>query len=670
MAIDKSNPNTRRLITYWVKGEGAAKIRWGTDGSFDRCVRNLGDKVRDPEGLCAELHKEATGEWPAEKKVESNLDPATFDLEAEAWLDSMFDLELVSHSVRHAVANGVIRWQGKLAPAERATGDGRMFANNALEHRRLPMPFRFQRELSGSHGGSVVVATIDSFRWVGDGWEGDGEFLDPRIVPEVTEAIYLLRKGVIGPSVDLEPRMIYTIVPSEEEGQPPTFLVTEGRVAGATLVSMTAFADLEIVVTDADVAAVLASAGVQGLEVSAFAVNGNSWKSMSLGDRDQAFDADDAIVRLTQWAAGDVKKFASAFLWRDAAGDPRNKASYRLPVGDIINGKLVLIPHAVYAAAALLSGAHGGLPDIEDGEKEQIRKVITSIYDVLRDTFSDPRVMPPWQRGGRQGAEGARDAGVQAGAVETASEVWEDCAGPTLMASGGPLYPPRAWFQDPNLDRATGLRVTDDGRVFGHLASWGVCHTGIGNKCVMAPKSPTQYSYFRMGEVLCDDGSSVAVGKITLGAGHAHPALGMVPARDHYDNSAFAVAVVATGEDQHGIWVSGSLLPGVDEGRVAELRRSPLSGDWRRVNGHLELIGALAVNSPGFPVLRASASDELETLQAAAMVLHEPVIVDFDAEAGKVRDWVYLMDQVDELFAKDDAKRRSERFWRLFREGA
>lgn len=63
------------LGKYWTRGEGAAKIRWGTDGSFDRCVRLLRRKVEnlgiDIKGLCANLHKRATGEWPAEKGIES-----------------------------------------------------------------------------------------------------------------------------------------------------------------------------------------------------------------------------------------------------------------------------------------------------------------------------------------------------------------------------------------------------------------------------------------------------------------------------------------------------------------------------------------------------------------------------------------------------------------------
>lgn len=60
--MDKSP--TDQLREYWVRGEGAVKIRWGTDGDFDRCVRQLGRYVRDPEGLCNRYHQAAVGAPP------------------------------------------------------------------------------------------------------------------------------------------------------------------------------------------------------------------------------------------------------------------------------------------------------------------------------------------------------------------------------------------------------------------------------------------------------------------------------------------------------------------------------------------------------------------------------------------------------------------------------
>jgi HK97 family phage prohead protease len=57
---------TGRLHAYWVHGEGAAKIRWGEGGDYDRCVVELGKYIKDPHGYCAKAHKEATGMWPAQ----------------------------------------------------------------------------------------------------------------------------------------------------------------------------------------------------------------------------------------------------------------------------------------------------------------------------------------------------------------------------------------------------------------------------------------------------------------------------------------------------------------------------------------------------------------------------------------------------------------------------
>lgn len=54
------------LKTYWTRGVGAAKIRWGVGGDFNRCRRQLAKYLRPDQisGACANLHKIATGTWP------------------------------------------------------------------------------------------------------------------------------------------------------------------------------------------------------------------------------------------------------------------------------------------------------------------------------------------------------------------------------------------------------------------------------------------------------------------------------------------------------------------------------------------------------------------------------------------------------------------------------
>lgn len=196
----------------------------------------------------------------------------------------------------------------------------------------------------------------------------------------------------------------------------------------------------------------------------------------------------------------------------------------------------------------------------------------------------------------------------------------------SLTAAAIPTAPPEAWFKDPNLTGPTALVVEDDGRVYGHIAAWGTCHIGQVGKCVEPPTSPSNYAYFRTGALRTAEGTSVAVGHLTMGTGHAGPRDSANAAAEHYDNTGTVFADVAAGEDAYGIWVAGSLRPGITAEQVRVARSAPISGDWRTIRGSLELVGALAVNVPGFPVPRPQgllASGEVKSLQASGVVAHD-----------------------------------------------
>ena len=196
----------------------------------------------------------------------------------------------------------------------------------------------------------------------------------------------------------------------------------------------------------------------------------------------------------------------------------------------------------------------------------------------------------------------------------------------SLTAAAIPTAPPEEWFKDPALAGPTALVVEDGGRVYGHIAAWGTCHIGQIGKCVEPPTSPSNYAYFRTGALRTAEGTSVAVGHLTMGTGHAGPRDSANAAAEHYDNTGTVFADVAAGEDAYGIWVAGSLRPGITAEQVRVARSAPISGDWRTIRGSLELVGALAVNVPGFPVPRPQgllASGEVKSLQASGVVAHD-----------------------------------------------
>lgn len=186
----------------------------------------------------------------------------------------------------------------------------------------------------------------------------------------------------------------------------------------------------------------------------------------------------------------------------------------------------------------------------------------------------------------------------------------------SLTAAAIPVLPSTDAFVDPVFDGPTPLTVTPDGRVFGHLALFNTCHIGFPGTCVKPPKG-SKYQYFHTGQIETAEGDLVDCGKLTFKTGHADMNASPRIAADHYDNTGTVAADVRAGEDKFGIWVVGALRPHLSDEDIRAFRCAPLSGDWRRIAGRLELVGALGVNTPGFPVPRVRAlvaSGETETL--------------------------------------------------------
>lgn len=186
-----------------------------------------------------------------------------------------------------------------------------------------------------------------------------------------------------------------------------------------------------------------------------------------------------------------------------------------------------------------------------------------------------------------------------------------------MIAGAIPAVPPADWFANPNLNAPTPLTVSDDGRVFGHIAAWHVNHIGMtaGTK---PPRSKSKYAYFHTGVVRANDGKDYPVGQLTLAGGHASLEASAMDAARHYDDTGSAIADVRAGEDAFGIWVAGGLRPSATPEQIRALRASAPSGDWRPINGALELVAVCQVNVPGFPIARAYvASGQVHALVAA-----------------------------------------------------
>lgn len=198
-----------------------------------------------------------------------------------------------------------------------------------------------------------------------------------------------------------------------------------------------------------------------------------------------------------------------------------------------------------------------------------------------------------------------------------------DDAANALTAALIPVNPPASWFENPKFHRITPLTVDRTGRVSGHIAAWHTSHIGL-TSGVKPPRSKSNYQFFRTGVVETAEGQMVDVGQITLAGGHAPLEASVAKAVAHYDDTNSAVMDVAAGEDKHGIWVAGALRPGVTDEQIRTIRASSVSGDWRPINGRLELVAVCAVNCPGFPIPRARVASGAPIALVAAGV--EPIV--------------------------------------------
>lgn len=166
------------------------------------------------------------------------------------------------------------------------------------------------------------------------------------------------------------------------------------------------------------------------------------------------------------------------------------------------------------------------------------------------------------------------------------------------------VAPPVEWFTMAEPNDPTPWTITDQGQAYGHLALWETCHTGFlssaFSECITPPRSETDYQFFNLGD---PTGKGVGAGNITYGTSHAPLSMGMQAAASHYDNTGTIGANVRATNGKLGIWLAGAALPGAD---LRLLRSTPLSGDWRPAGRRgLELVAALSVPVPGFPVPRS-----------------------------------------------------------------
>lgn len=121
-----------------------------------------------------------------------------------------------------------------------------------------------------------------------------------------------------------------------------------------------------------------------------------------LADLERSWEGSVAEERLRHWAgldgtgSLDPTKYAAVHFWQDAT-DPTKLSSYKLPFCDVIDGAVQAVPKAIFAAAAAIQGARGGL-DVPESDLAGIKDKIAAYYTRIGTTYDRPDLTAPWEK--------------------------------------------------------------------------------------------------------------------------------------------------------------------------------------------------------------------------------------------------------------------------------
>lgn len=196
--------------------------------------------------------------------------------------------------------------------------------------------------------------------------------------------------------------------------------------------------------------------------------------------------------------------------------------------------------------------------------------------------------------------EAPADGEDLAAVVETLRSV----AAPEVVraAGAGPVRYPADFFTEVDLGGPTRLTISPEGEVLGHVAVWGETHRADGSWAATPCGDLTD---FLVGTAALDDGSFVRAGVIVSDGLHAPahaPGSDGDTVRRLIESTAQQVATVHAWEDEWGMAVHGSTLPGVDAAAASRALAGCPSVDQRDFGDGRGFVtcGVLVVNTCGF----------------------------------------------------------------------
>lgn len=640
------------LLQYWTTGEGAAKIRWGTDGDWTRCHRYLSEYIPGrADGACATLHKLTTGVWPGDRR---NADGVSHNA---GITDTGTDTVTVSEHGAPcpcdlpAIAAGL----AEARTSDRSAGlrgddgqpDGGMIA-------LVPSDADAQRiNLAGGLAPDELHITL-LYLGAAEAWDeqarADLHELIARVAGGYAFPARLFGQAVFNPTGD-NPALVYIV--GDDTGTLDAWhtAVYGAPEAGREVQAMQHspwVAHLTAAYGDTDTR-VLADHADETITIDRLRVAFGDehvdypLDAVTVPETDDSTDDDgdpSSIPEQVADAAPALLASADELAGLIAATIP--PAALRTEVADMTMPDTEAPDTAAPDATEPADDTGGGWRQIALDHLDQLRALIEQgeADGDNMDEFAETA------RGLEMVASKHTPLALYAGKGRLVAEA-------SVIAdavANAPQNPPSEWFQQAKLPGLTPMTVNADGRVWGHMAPWGVGHEGIPEEKVEAPRTAIDYAAFHRVEMATGDGQPVKVGHLLAGCDHAPLGMTMAEAAEYHRQSCTQVAAVRAYEDEHGIQVVGSLMPGLSVEQANGITK--LSGEWRAVT--LEMMAAVGVDRAGYPVAPQDAT-ELATAASGPHVLAASATT---GDGAPPAEWVQAV--ADELAARQAQQARRE----------
>jgi hypothetical protein len=117
-----------------------------------------------------------------------------------------------------------------------------------------------------------------------------------------------------------------------------------------------------------------------------------SFQDLPLADRDREWDGAAAERRVRRFTGAEDEpneRYRDAHVWYDAE-KKQNFTAYKLLIADVVDNRLVVVPHGLMAAGNVMQGSRGGI-DLPAKDVDRVKSHLAKYYAKLGEDA-------PWDR--------------------------------------------------------------------------------------------------------------------------------------------------------------------------------------------------------------------------------------------------------------------------------